>query len=97
MIWRGARKILDTGTVPAVRFCYMLHDDAGPCPRCGTTVRIGDWPFCPHGPARQPKPIIWGKLGPGYRVLSDADAYRATGSELEYSLRHAPPSASTPR
>lgn len=22
-----------------------------PCPDCGRMVAIGDWPFCPHGPA----------------------------------------------
>ena len=22
-----------------------------PCEKCGQPVQIGDWPFCPHGPA----------------------------------------------
>ncbi len=21
------------------------------CDRCGAELRVGDWPFCPHGPA----------------------------------------------
>jgi hypothetical protein len=65
------------------------------CPHCGQPLNIGDWPVCgAHEPCRPAKPVIWGRLGPGYRILSDAEAYHATGSELEYTLRHAPPSAS---
>ena len=29
-----------------------MESDADACPRCGLTLRVGDYPFCPHGTFR---------------------------------------------
>lgn len=31
-------------------FVHLENDD---CPKCGAPLKIGDYPFCPHGPFRQ--------------------------------------------
>jgi hypothetical protein len=70
------------------------------CDRCGALIEIGDWPFCPHGPARVtvisdsiPGGLVIENLGPEpVRVYSETERRRIMKERgLVDFVRHRPP------
>ena len=48
-----------------------MTPDPDQCPQCGQRFVIGDWPFCPHGPAR---PTVHADDIPGGMVVENGFA-----------------------
>jgi hypothetical protein len=70
------------------------------CDQCGVSIAIGDWPFCPHGPARVtvisdsiPGGLVIENLGPEpVRVYSETERRRIMKERgLVEFVRHRPP------
>ena len=47
------------------------------CERCGTALRVGDFPFCPHAPTQPYRPFIsYFDIGLGREITSLAQRNR---------------------
>lgn len=58
------------------------------CEKCGVTIHVGDFPFCPHGPARPN--VIDDNLTGGPRFmhnLGDTPVWVETKTQLKHELQ----------
>lgn len=68
------------------------------CPKCETELKVGDWPFCPHGRGASgaigddiPGGMVMEHVEPGRKVYSKSELKRvlaAKGWKLTESGRH---------